>query len=244
MNELDQYLDHNRKRQLDELCEWLSIPSISTLAEHAGGVARAARWLADHLERIGLHHVEVIETSGHPLVFADWLEAGADKPTLLIYGHYDVQPVDPIDEWDTPPFDPAVRAGPHGEAVFARGATDDKGQTFAHVKALEAQLATAGKLPVNVKLLIEGEEEVGSKAITAFVRDHSERLAADACLISDTAMVAPGRPSMDYGLRGAWACELIVRGPATDLHSGGFGGAVHNPAQALTEIVASMHDTE
>jgi acetylornithine deacetylase/succinyl-diaminopimelate desuccinylase-like protein len=244
MADLEQYLDRNRKRQLDELCEWLAIPSISGLGEHRADVARAAFWLADHLERIGLHHVELIETDGHPLILADRLDAGPDRPTLLIYGHYDVQPIDPIGEWETPPFDPVVRQGPHGEAIFARGATDDKGQIFAQIKALESLLATAGELPINVKLLVEGEEEVGSVAVSSFIRDHADRLVADACLISDTAMIAPGQPSIDYGLRGAWAGELIVRGPATDLHSGGFGGAVHNPAQALVEIVAGMHDPD
>jgi acetylornithine deacetylase/succinyl-diaminopimelate desuccinylase-like protein len=244
MNELERYLEDNRKRHLDDLREWLAIPSVSGLAEHRDDVRRAARWLVDHLERIGLQHVELIETEGHPIVCADWLEAGADRPTVLLYGHYDVQPVDPLDEWVTPPFEPTVRSSPAGDAIFARGATDDKGQALAQIHALEALLATAGELPVNVKLLVEGEEEVGSRAVTAFAQSHAERLAADACVISDTSMIAPGRPSIDYGLRGAWACELIVRGPATDLHSGGFGGAVHNPAQALAEIVATMHDAE
>jgi len=244
MDDLERYLEANRARQLDELSEWLAIPSVSGLAAHRADVARAAFWLADHLERIGLRDVELIETEGHPLVYADLLGAGAGRPTVLIYGHYDVQPAEPLDAWDTPPFVPTVRPGPHGEAIHARGATDDKGQIFAQIKAVEALLATAGALPVNVRLLIEGEEETGSRAITAFAREHGDRLAADVCLISDTSMIAPGRPSIDYGLRGAWACELVVRGPASDLHSGGFGGAVHNPAQALAEIIATMHDAD
>jgi acetylornithine deacetylase/succinyl-diaminopimelate desuccinylase-like protein len=244
MSDLDLYLEDNRQRQLQELCEWLAIPSISTLSEHQGDMDRAARWLVERLGRIGLEHVELTETAGHPLVYADWLGAGEGAPTVLVYGHYDVQPVDPLEEWETPPFEPIVRDGPLGPAVFARGATDDKGQVWAQISAAEALLATTGRLPVNLRLLVEGEEEVGGEGIAAFVREHPERLACDVVVISDSAMMAPGRPSLDYGLRGMWACELIVRGPVRDLHSGGFGGAVHNPAQALAEIVATLHDDQ
>lgn len=242
--DLSAYLAQAQPRQLAELQTWLSIPSISTLAEHKADVAGAGRWLADHLTQIGLQHVALIEGDGHPMVYADWLHAGPDRPTLLIYGHFDVQPVDPLDLWQTPPFTPTVRIGPHGEDLYARGASDDKGQTFIHVKAVEALLQTADKLPVNVKFLIEGEEESGSQAITAYVPAHRAQLAADVCVVSDTGILAPDQPSMVYGLRGMWAGEIIVRGARRDLHSGSFGGAVHNPNQALAELLAALHDPD
>jgi acetylornithine deacetylase/succinyl-diaminopimelate desuccinylase-like protein len=174
------------------------------------------------------------------MVYADWLHAGDSKPTVLIYGHFDVQPVDPLDLWHTPPFEPTVR----GENLFARGACDDKGQTFIHVKAVEALLQTTGKLPVNVKFLVEGEEESGSGAIKNYVPKHGDQLAADAVLISDTHILAPDRPAILYGLRGMWRAQITVTGSSQDLHSGSYGGAIHNANQALAEILAALHDPQ
>ena len=245
---LHQYLTSAQPRQLDELITWLRIPSISTIAAHKPDIVAAARWLVENMRRSGLEHVELIETDGHPLVYGDWLHAGADKPTVLIYGHYDVQPVDPLDLWITPPFEPTIRAGQGvrqaGDDLYARGASDDKGQTFIHIKAVEALLQCTGSLPVNVKFLIEGEEEAGSRAIAAYVPAHTEQLAADLCLISDTGILAPDQPVITYGLRGGWSCELTVTGPAHDLHSGMYGGATHNPNQALCELLAALHDKD
>ena len=242
--DLHSFLTTAKARQLDELIAWLRIPSISTLSAHKPDVLAAAQWLIANLQQSGLEHVTLIETAGHPMVYADWLHAGADKPTVLIYGHYDVQPVDPLDLWQTPPFEPTIRTGRHGDDLFARGASDDKGQTFIHVKAVEALLQATGTLPVNVKFLIEGEEEVGSSAISAYVPAHTAQLAADLCLISDTGMLAPDIPVITYGLRGGWFCEITVTGPAHDLHSGMYGGATHNPNQALCELLAALHDAE
>lgn len=235
---LSDYLTAARERQLDELIALLRIPSVSTTAAHADDVATAARWLGEHMQTIGLENVEIIATSGHPIVYADWLHAGPERPTVLIYGHYDVQPVDPLDLWETPPFQPTVRDG----KLFARGASDDKGQTFVHLKAVEALLAATGALPVNVKFLLEGEEEIGSPALVAFVPDQQAKLAADVGLISDSHILAPDQPSILYGLRGIWTGEVTVTGPATDLHSGTYGGVIHNPNQALVEMLAALHD--
>lgn len=236
-SELDSYLQDVRARQLAELCEWLRIPSISTLPQHRADVEQAAGWLAQKMTASGLENVEIIKTSGHPLVYGDWLHA-AGAPTILMYGHYDVQPIDPLALWTSPPFAPTVR----GDDLFARGASDDKGQTFVHIAALEALLATRGTLPVNVKFVVEGEEEDGSQALMAYVPMATEKLAADVCLISDTHMLAPDQPLLIYGLRGMWAGDVTVRGPARDLHSGMYGGAVHNPNQALCELLAQLHD--
>jgi acetylornithine deacetylase/succinyl-diaminopimelate desuccinylase-like protein len=191
------------------------------------------------LRRIGLDHVAVISTPGHPIVYGEWRHA-AGRPTLLIYGHYDVQPVDPIGEWRFPPFEPTIR----GDNLFGRGACDDKGQMLTHVKAVDAYLQTARCLPVNVKCLFEGEEEIGSPNLAAFIARNKDRLAADAVVISDTTMLGPEQPALTYGMRGALYLELEVRGPAHDLHSGNFGGAVHNPLQALCEIIAKLHDRD
>ena len=236
---LDNFLQNAQSRQLAELSEWLRIPSVSTQSQHKEDVKRAADWLARKMTAIGLQNVEVIRAGGHPIVYGDWLHAGAAAPTVLIYGHYDVQPVDPLELWHSPPFEPSVR----GEDLFARGASDDKGQLFAHVAAVEALLSTYGELPVNVKFLVEGEEEVGSRALTAYLPSETEKLAADVCLISDTHILAPDLPLIIYGLRGMWAGEIIVRGPSQDLHSGMFGGAVHNPNQALCALLAQLHDS-
>jgi acetylornithine deacetylase/succinyl-diaminopimelate desuccinylase-like protein len=238
--ELTAYLEDNAGRQIEELIDWLRIPSVSTQSEHCEDMVRAAHWLANHLEEIGLEHVKVKETDGHPLVYGEWLHAGEDYPTVLIYGHYDVQPVDPLDKWITPPFEPSVR----GDNLFARGTTDDKGQLFALVKALEALLEVRGELPVNIKLIAEGDEESGASSLESYMKENRKKLAAEVCLISDTSIISADQPSLNYGLRGIWACELVVRGPRGDLHSGVYGGVVHNPAQALAELIASMHDSE
>ena len=233
-----QFAHQNQSRFLDELKDLLRIPSISTLPEHRGDVRHAAEVLAAELNRIGMEHVEVIETSGHPLVYADWLHAKG-KATCLCYGHYDVQPPDPLDEWTTPPFEPAERNG----NIYARGAVDDKGQMYMHIKALESMLhAHESKLPLNVRIILEGEEEVGGEGIAQFVREHPERLRADFALISDTEMFAPDLPTLCVGLRGMIYTEIEARGAATDLHSGMYGGAAPNPFFALCQILSKLKD--
>lgn len=231
------FINTNRDHYVDELKGLLAIPSISALPEHAADVRRCAEWCVSHLERIGLRHVELLETPGHPIVYADWLDAPG-APTILFYGHYDVQPVDPLDLWQTPPFEANVRDG----EIYARGAADDKGQVFMHFKALEAHLKQTGRLPVNIKVIIEGEEEVGSRHLDDFVEANKERLAADVVVISDTSMFDRGVPSICYGLRGLAYFQIDVTGTNTDLHSGQFGGAVANPAIVLTQILAQMKD--
>jgi acetylornithine deacetylase/succinyl-diaminopimelate desuccinylase-like protein len=239
------YARENQSRFLNELKDLLRIPSISTLPEHDGDTRRAAESLAAEMKRIGLENVHLIETStpdrkGHPLVFGEWLHADG-KPTVLCYGHYDVQPPDPLDEWHTPPFEPAERNG----NLYARGAVDDKGQMYMHLKALESLFhAGGGQLPLNVRILLEGEEEVGGEGIAAFVRDHPEELKADFALISDTEMFAPELPTLCVGLRGMVYTEIEVRGAITDLHSGMYGGAAPNPFVALARIIAGLKDRE
>ena len=225
-------------RFLEELKALLRIPSISTLPEHAADCRRAAETLAAELKRIGMQNVRLIETEGHPLVYADWLHA-TGKPTVLVYGHYDVQPPDPLDEWISPPFEPEERNG----NLYARGAVDDKGQVWLQVKALESLLATGG-LPINVRVLFEGEEEVGGEGIAAFVASKPPELAADFALVSDTELFAPGLPTLCVGLRGMIYTELEVRGAKTDLHSGMYGGAAPNPFVALAQILARLKDEE
>ena len=233
-----QFARDNQQRFLDELKDLLRIPSVSTLPEHAGDVRRAAEVLTHELRRIGLENVELIETHGHPLVYADWLHAPG-KPICLCYGHYDVQPPDPLDEWVSPPFEPTERDG----NLYARGAVDDKGQMYMHVKALESLLhAHEGKLPLNVRVILEGEEEVGGEGIAAFVREHPDRLHADFALISDTEMFAPDLPTLCVGLRGMIYTEMEARGAATDLHSGMYGGAAPNPFFALCQVLAQLKD--
>jgi acetylornithine deacetylase/succinyl-diaminopimelate desuccinylase-like protein len=230
-------VEREKERYLRELEEYLRIPSISTDPEYRAEVERCSEWVAGKLGEAGLE-TERIATSGHPLVYGQWLGAPG-KPTVLFYGHYDVQPVDPIEEWRNPPFEPTLE----GERLVARGATDDKGQSFTHIKAVEAILAERGSLPVNVKFLIEGEEESGGESIDRYVReDGGRRLAADCVVISDSAMYAPGIPSLVYGLRGLAYMELDIRGPSHDLHSGSYGGAVSNPLNALAHILGSLHD--
>ncbi len=235
-----EYARTHRERFLEELKALLRIPSISTLPEHKPDVERAAQWLADHLRAIGVPSVEIVPTDGHPVVYGEWLMAGPEAPTVLIYGHYDVQPVDPLDEWRTPPFEPTVQ----GDNLYARGASDDKGQLFVHLKAVEAYLRTEGRLPVNVKFLLEGEEECGSPNLAPFVERYAERLQADVALVSDTHILGPDQPSIVYGLRGLSYIEVTVQGPAHDLHSGMYGGAVENPLHVLARLVAQLHDEQ
>ncbi len=226
-------------RFLEELKSLLRIPSISTLPEHKDDVRLAAQSLAREMERIGLENVRVIETAGHPLVYGDWLHA-AGKPTCLTYGHYDVQPPDPLDEWLTPPFEPTERNG----NLYARGAVDDKGQMYMHLKALEALLQAGGKLPINVRVLLEGEEEVGGEGIARFVREHPEQLKAGFALVSDTEMFAPGLPTLVVGLRGMIYSEVEAIGARTDLHSGIYGGAAPNPFIALAQVISALKDPQ
>ncbi|HZR32340.1 MAG TPA: dipeptidase [Terriglobales bacterium] len=234
------YARQNQQRFLSELKDLLRIPSVSTLPDHKDDVRRAAQFVADEMKRIGLEHVQVISTSGHPLVYADWLHA-AGKPTVLCYGHYDVQPPDPLDEWKSPPFDPTER----NQNLYARGAVDDKGQMYMHLKAIESLMKTGnGKLPINVRLLIEGEEEVGGESIAAYVRDHPDRLRADFALISDTEMFAPETPTLCVGLRGMVYTEVEATGAMVDLHSGMYGGAAPNPFEALARIISKLKDED
>lgn len=223
-----------------QLMELLRIPSVSTQPEHAADCRQAATFLAAALEAAGAEHASVMETGGHPMVYADWLHAGAAAPTVLVYGHYDVQPAEPVEEWRTPPFEPTVIDG----SVYARGAADDKGQLLVHVAALRAALAATGELPVNLKFVFEGEEESGSEHLDGFVERHAELLAADVCLISDSHMLSAEQPSLVASLRGMAYMEIEVRGPAHDLHSGTYGGAVRNPAEALAQILAQLKDAE
>lgn len=232
------YLSDHRKRHLEELMDLLAIPSVSALPAHHADTLRAAEWMANSLRQLGMENVSLYPTKGHPIVYGDWLQAGEDKPTVLIYGHYDVQPVDPLHLWDTPPFEPSIR----DERIYARGASDDKGQTFMHIKALEAVLATTGTLPFNFKFCIEGEEEVGSPNLPAFVEENKDLLAADVVVVSDTSMIEEDKPTICYGLRGMCGFQLDVKGPKRDLHSGLYGGAVANPIHAVVELLASFHD--
>ena len=232
------YARQNQPRFLSELKDLLRIPSVSTLPQHKSDIERAAEFLAAQMRAIGLEHVEVIKTAGHPLVYADWLHASG-KPTALCYGHYDVQPPDPLNEWVTPPFEPTER----NQNLYARGAVDDKGQMFMHLKALESLMKSgAGKLPINVKLLLEGEEEVGGESIAKFVAENSQKLKADFALVSDTEMYAPDLPTLCVGLRGLVYTEVEARGAKVDLHSGMYGGAAPNPFVALSQIIAKLKD--
>ena len=234
---LADFIDARREQHLTELCEFLRIPSVSAKSEHKPDVERAARWVADSLHAAGFKSVEIIPTNLHPLVYAESLEAPG-KPTILFYGHYDVQPAEPLNLWTTPAFEPAVRNG----NLFARGTADDKGQVHIHLKALQCIQALQGKLGINVKVLIEGEEEVGSVSLWDYVQKNREKLKADALVVSDTSMLAKGVPSITYGLRGLNYYQIELTGPARDLHSGVYGGAVPNPLTILTELFAKLHD--
>jgi acetylornithine deacetylase/succinyl-diaminopimelate desuccinylase-like protein len=234
-------ISHLRTQQqslLKALHEILSIPSVSMDPAHTADMMTAAQWLADYLRRIGMDHTAIIADDGHPMVISEWLGAGNTAPTLLIYGHYDVQPADPADAWYTPPFVPTVR----NNAMYARGASDDKGQVMAAIAALEAWLHVSGGLPVNVRLIIEGEEETSSVALRRFVRTKPERLQCDAVMIIDSTMFTPQQPLILYGTRGNCYLEVTVRGPAGDLHSGTFGGAVENPFNVLVRLLAALQD--
>lgn len=238
MQAVDNYLQDNRDRFEEELLEFLRIPSVSADSKFAADVRRACDFVANQFRELGLA-TEVIETSGHPLVYAEWMQAPG-APTVLIYGHYDVQPPDPLNLWITGPFEPTVRDG----NVYARGATDDKGQMYTHVKAVEAWLKTEGRLPINVKFLIEGEEEVGSEAIEAYLPQNAAKLACDYVVVSDCSMLGPDRPAITCGLKGISYFEVFLKGPKRDLHSGSFGGSVKNPANAICELMASLVDSD
>jgi len=237
MDNVIDFINVNRDRYLDELKAFLAIPSISALPEHADDVKRCAEWCADEMRRIGLENVRLIDTPGNPVVYGDWLGAPG-APTILFYGHYDVQPVDPLNLWESPPFEATVRDG----EIYARGSADDKGQVFMHFKAIEAHIKQNGRLPVNMKIILEGEEEVGSVNLDNFIRDHKGELGADVVVISDSPMFARGVPSICYGLRGLVYFQIDLRGSSTDLHSGSFGGAVANPGFVLAQILAQMKD--
>ncbi len=234
------YIDENITRFNNELFDLLRIPSVSTDSRRSGEVRKTAQYLINQFKSIGLENVELFETPGHPIVYGDFLHAGADKPTVLVYGHYDVQPAEPLELWTHPAFEPTVI----GEDVYARGASDDKGQAYIHVKAIESWLKTEGRLPVNVKIIIEGEEEIGSPNLIPFLEENLERLACDMVLISDTSMFAKDVPSITYGLRGLAYMQVEVTGANRDLHSGVYGGAVANPINALAEIISKMKDDD
>ena len=238
MKSLNGYIDANQSRFITELKNFIRFPSISAQAQHADELMQCADWLASHLQRIGLLRIDILPTLRHPIVCAESKQL-AHRPTVLIYGHYDVQPPDPLEEWRSPPFYPVVR----GANLYGRGASDDKGQMFAHIKAIEAYLRMQGALPVNVKCLFEGEEEIGSPNLPRFLELNRHRLGADVAVISDMSIIAPDQPAITYALRGALSVEIEVAGPGRDLHSGTFGGAVHNPLQVLAELIAALHDT-
>jgi acetylornithine deacetylase/succinyl-diaminopimelate desuccinylase-like protein len=242
MKTVQEYLQNNKERFISELFDFLRIPSVSANPENDADVAHAAAFVAEKLKSAGADNVEVIPTKGHPVVFGEKMVNPA-LPTIMVYGHYDVQPADPIDLWHSPPFEPVIRqtdVHPDG-AVFARGSCDDKGQVFMHIKSFEAMMA-CGELPCNVKFMIEGEEEVGSANLSSFLENNKSKLAADVILISDTALIANDIPSITVGLRGLSYVEVAVVGPNRDLHSGVYGGAVGNPINILTKMIASMHD--
>lgn len=235
-----EYARAHTERFRHELRETLRIPSISADPARAGDVRHMAEWLANHFTEMGLDKVAVMETAGHPVTYGEWLGAGPDKPTILVYGHYDVVPALMEDGWHTDPFEPVEKDG----KIYARGATDDKGQLFIHVKALESYLRTAGAAPVNIKFLIEGEEEVSSTNLVPFLKEHLDMLRADVCVISDSSMRSIDEPAILHSLRGMTYAEIEVHGPTDDLHSGLWGGAVHNPALALVQILAKLYNPD
>ncbi len=238
MENVVSYINSNKANYVEELKDFLRIPSISTLAENKNDMLKAASFVVKKLADAGMENTKIVETKGHPLVYADWLHAPG-KPTVLIYGHYDVQPVDPIDLWDSPPFEPTIK----GENIYARGATDDKGQMYMHIKSAEAYFKTVGKLPLNIKFIIEGEEEIGSSNLEEFVNKNQDLLKCDAVMISDTSLYGPGIPTLTYGLRGICYMEVTVTGPNRDLHSGTFGGGVGNPINILAEMISKLMDS-
>src|SRR5580704_5741160 len=237
MTNLAEFIEGHRDTHLAELCDFLRIPSVSAKSEHKPDIERAARWVADNLRAAGFQKIEIVPTNLHPLVYAESLEVPG-KPTVLFYGHYDVQPAEPLDLWTSPAFEPTVRNG----NLFGRGTADDKGQVHIHLKALESIVKVDGGLPINVKVLIEGEEEVGSVSLWDYVQKNKSKLQADALIVSDTSMLAKGVPSITYGLRGLNYYQMELTGPARDLHSGVYGGAVPNPLTILAELFAKLHD--
>ena len=239
MSDVESFITEALPRWREELDEFLRIPSISARSEHDGDTRATAEWLCDRMRTAGLE-TEVIGTPGHPVVLGEWRGAGPNAKTVLVYGHYDVQPVEPLDEWTSAPFEPAVRDG----RIYARGSADDKGQLYLHIKAAEAHLKATGALPVNLIILAEGEEEVGSPNLVPFVESYQQRLASDAVIISDSSMFAPGLPSLLFSLRGLAYFEVHVQGSTSDLHSGAYGGAVVNPANALARIISTLHDQD
>jgi len=239
MKDVIAFIDAHRTRFVDDLIEWLRIPSISSDPAHAADVKKCADHLAVKLRSLGAGRVETWPTAGHPAVFAEWI-VGPTKPTLLVYGHHDVQPVDPLGEWVTPPFEPSIRDG----RLWGRGAVDDKGQVYVHVKAVESFVKAAGALPINLKMIVEGEEEIGSANLDTLLREHATDLSADVVCVSDTAMFGRGIPSLCVGLRGLSYVEVFVDGPALDLHSGTFGGGVRNPVNVLAQMIAALHDSD
>lgn len=238
MEKVIKYIEDNRDLFVDELKEFLKIPSVSTNPENVKDVRNCAEYVKKQLIKIGMENVNIHETPGHPIVFGEWLKAGKDKPTILIYGHYDVQPVDPVDLWTDPPFEPTIR----GENIYARGSADDKGQVFIHMKSIESHLKNNNKLPVNIKFIIEGEEEIGSVNLDNFIDKNKDLLKCDYVVVSDTAMFDYNVPSICYGLRGLAYMQVEVTGPNRDLHSGSFGGAVNNPINALAHIICKLKD--
>ena len=237
MDRIVNYVHENFNSYVEELKDFLRIPSISTIPENRTDILNAANFVADKLRTAGLSRIEIYRTENHPIVYGEWLGAPG-KPTLLIYGHYDVQPVDPIELWTNLPFDPVVKDG----KIWARGATDDKGQVYVHIKSVEAFIRTYGSLPINIKFLVEGEEEIGSESLESFLEQNKEMLRCDAVLVSDSSLYAPGLPTITYGLRGLSYLEVEVTGPNKDLHSGTYGGAVPNPINILAEMISKLHD--
>ena len=237
MEKILEYIQSHRQNYLKELFRLLQIPSISPDPTYSKEMGSCCEFLANHLKKLGMHHVQILPTEGHSVVYAEWL-VGSDVPTILIYGHYDVQPAEPLNEWETPPFEPEIRE----KEIYARGAADNKGPLFVHVKAIEAYLKVTGTLPVNIKLLFEGEEEMGSKHLHSFVKQHTGLLQADAVIVSDTSTFAAGVPTISYGTRGLLGCQLNIRGAQRDLHSGDYGGSVANSIQILAEILAALKD--
>ncbi len=239
MDRIDEYLSNNADSFEDALCELLRIPSVSTDSRFQADVQAAAQWVSDRLQRAGVQ-TEIVATNGHPIILGRWQQAGPEAPTALVYGHYDVQPPDPLNEWTSPPFEPTKRDG----NIIARGATDDKGQMLTHVFSVEAWMAVEGRLPVNILYVLEGEEEVGSVHLGPFLEARKDQLRCDCVVISDSSQFAPGQPAITYGLRGLSYYELTLQGPKQDLHSGVFGGAVTNPAVALTQLLSGLIDSQ
>ena len=237
MKEIVKYVKANKKVYLEELKDYIRIPSISTLKSHKDEIKNCSKFVATKLKDAGLEGVKIFPTDGHPIVYAEWMNAPG-KPTVLIYGHYDVQPVDPLELWKSDPFEPVIKAG----KIWGRGADDNKGQNYVHIKSVEAYLKTKGELPLNVKFIIEGEEEIGSESLEKFIKKNKKLLKCDTVLISDTSMYAPGIPTINYGLRGLCYMEIELTGPNRDLHSGSFGGGIANPINELAKLISKLQD--